>query len=131
MFAFLHDPGLVDRAHQAGVGSGWTARLGGRLTDSFGPPATADVRVRRLTDGRFANRGPMERGLAVDLGRTCLLGVGAIDLIVTETCQSPNDPAYFELHGIDVAQTALPCCKAKNHFRAAFGDRLIRPAGGG
>src|SRR5690606_28329460 len=75
----------------------------------------------RLTDGRFRNRGPMERGLAVDLGRTCVLDVDGVRLIVTETCQSPNDVAYFELHGIDLTGPLLLCVKAKNHFRAAFG----------
>ena len=33
---------------------------------------------------------------------------------------SPNDPAYFTLHGIDPGKTRLVCAKAKNHFRAAF-----------
>ena len=40
---------------------------------------------------------------------------------MTESCQSPNDPAYFELHGIDLKDVRLLCAKAKNHFRAAFG----------
>ena len=31
-----------------------------------------------------------------------------------------NDPAFFDLHGIDTARTRLLCVKAKNHFRAAF-----------
>jgi len=126
VFAFLYDPDLVARAHRTGIGATWTTLLGGRLTEAFGPPASATVRVQRLTDGRFVNRGPMERGLAVDLGRTCLLDVAGIALIVTETCQSPNDLAYFELHGIDLAATRLLCCKAKNHFRAAFGPLCRR-----
>ena len=63
----------------------------------------------------------METNLPVALGRTAVLDVGGIWVIVTETCQSPNDPGYFALHGIDLAATRLLCVKAKNHFRAAFG----------
>ena len=56
----------------------------------------------------------------MDVGRTVLLEAGDIRVIVTETCQAPNDPAYFRLHGIDPATIPLLCVKAKNHFRAAF-----------
>ena len=59
---------------------------------------------------------------AVALGATAVLGIGDwLQVIVTEGCQSPNDPAYFELHGIDLDEVRLLCVKAKNHFRAAFG----------
>jgi microcystin degradation protein MlrC len=121
VFAFLWDPPLVARAHEAGIGAELAVRLGGRVTEAFGPPLDATARVSRLTDGNFRNGGPMETGLPVALGRTAVLDVGGIRVIVTETCQSPNDPGYFALHGIDLAATRLLCVKAKNHFRAAFG----------
>jgi microcystin degradation protein MlrC len=121
VFAFLWDPPLVARAHDEGVGAEFEAPLGGRITDAFGPPVAAAVRVRRLTDGHFRNQGPMEAGLPVALGRTAVLDVDGVQLIVTESCQSPNDAAYFALHGIDLTATRLLCVKAKNHFRAAFG----------
>lgn len=121
VFAFLWDPSLVAQAHAAGIGAELAARLGGRITETFGPPVECTARVRRLTDGRFRNTGPMETNLPVDLGRTAALDIAGLQVIVTETCQSPNDPGYFALHGIDLATTRLLCVKAKNHFRAAFG----------
>ncbi|MEX0808046.1 MAG: M81 family metallopeptidase [Dongiaceae bacterium] len=121
VYAFFCDPALVSAAHEAGDGATLKWQLGGRLSRNFGSPVPVTAIVRRLTDGRFQNRGPMERGLAVDLGRTCVLDIAGIAVIVTETCQSPNDRAYFDLHGIDLETTRLLCAKAKNHFRAAFG----------
>jgi len=121
VFAFLWDPPLVARAHEAGAGAELAVRLGGRVTDAFGPPVDEIARVARLTDGNFRNSGPMETNLPVALGRTAVLDIRGIKAIVTETCQSPNDPGYFALHGIDLAATRLLCVKAKNHFRAAFG----------
>jgi microcystin degradation protein MlrC len=83
---------------------------------------SVEAQVVKLTDGRFTNRGPMEAGLPVKLGATAVLGIGEwLKVIVTETCQSPNDMGYFELHGIDLEDVRLLCAKAKNHFRAAFG----------
>ncbi|MDF2766084.1 MAG: microcystinase [Rhodospirillales bacterium] len=122
VFAFFCDPPLVQRARAAGEGAQFEAALGGRRTTIYGPPVPVRARVLRLSDGRFVNRGPMETGLPVELGGTAVLGISdRLQVIVTEGCQSPNDPAYFELHGIDLAEVRLLCVKAKNHFRAAFG----------
>jgi microcystin degradation protein MlrC len=124
VFAFFHDPELVAEAHGRGIGARFDCRLGGRLTDLYGAPVEITAEVRNLTDGRFRNRGPMEKNLRVNLGQTAVLAVGDIQIIITETCQAPNDPGYFELHGIDLARTRLLCVKAKNHFRAAFAPSL-------
>ena len=120
VFGFFFDPALVARAHHDGEGALLEAKLGGRITDAFGPPVPVKARVLRLTDGKFRNLGPMEHNLPVDLGRTAVLDVDGIQVIVTESCQTPNDPGYFALHGIDLAKIGLLCVKAKNHFRAGF-----------
>jgi microcystin degradation protein MlrC len=83
-----------------------------------------EAEVERVTDGRFRNSGPMEKGLEVNLGRTAVLRAGTLRVIVTSSCQSPNDLEYFRLHGIDLAEVDLVCAKAKNHFRAAFSPQL-------
>jgi microcystin degradation protein MlrC len=120
VFGFFFDPGLVARCHSEGVGASIATTLGGRITRAFGSPVAVTARVARLTDGKFRNQGPMEHNLPVDLGRTAVLDVHGIQVIVTERCQTPNDPGYFALHGIDLAKTGLLCVKAKNHFRAGF-----------
>jgi microcystin degradation protein MlrC len=122
VFAFFWDPPLVEACHQAGVGATIEARLGGRITLDFGLPVTVTATILRLTDGKFRNEGPYEHKLAVDVGRTVLLEVGNVRVIVTESCQTPNDPAYFRLHGIEPGSVPLLCVKAKNHFRAGFKD---------
>ena len=121
VFSFFHDPDLVARAHAAGTGAAIRASLGGRLAPDFGAPVVIDARVERLTDGRFRNVGPMERGVEVRLGRTAVLRRGNLRVVISERCESVNDPGWCALHGIDLGQTALFCVKAKNHFRAAFG----------
>ncbi len=126
VFAFFWDPDLVARARAAGLGAVLECALGGGLTADFGPPVEVRARVARLTEGRFVNQGPMERGLTVDLGPTAVLEVagelGGIEVVITSACVSPNDDAYFTLHGIDLTQCDLLCVKAKNHFRAAFSE---------
>jgi microcystin degradation protein MlrC len=115
VFAFFCDPGIVAQAHAK---SRLSARIGGRF---FPPAVPLEVEVERLTGGQFRNAGPMEKGLEVNLGRTAVLRFGTVRIIVTESCQAPNDPEYFRLHGIDLGEVDLVCAKAKNHSRAAFG----------
>jgi microcystin degradation protein MlrC len=121
-FAFFFDPELVERCRAAGPGATLAVSLGGRLSDAFGPPVDAQARVLRLTDGRFVNDGPMERGLAVDLGPTAVLDVEGIEVVVTASTAPVNDPAWFRLHAIEPVSLRLFGVKAKNHFRAAFGQ---------
>ena len=120
VFAYFFDPALVLRARTAGIGGQFDVSLGARLDTSFGAPVAASARVVLLTDGRFTNIGPMERGCAVSLGETAVFDVDGIHVIVTSSVGAANDPAFLALHGIDVARLRLLCVKAKNHFRAAF-----------
>jgi microcystin degradation protein MlrC len=121
VFAFFWDPDLVSRLR---TGERARVSLGGRFSTAWGPPVSLDAEVERVTEGRFRNCGPMEQGLEVNLGRTALLRAGASRIIVTSSCQAPNDPEYFRLHGVELAQVDLVCAKAKNHFRAAFAPQL-------
>jgi microcystin degradation protein MlrC len=124
VFAFLHDPGVVEAARAAGEGATRAFRLGARTTAAFGPPVACTATVERLTAGRFTNTGPMERGAPVDLGPTALLRIGrALRVIVTSRKEAAVDPAFFALHGVELGATRLLANKAKNHFRAAFADR--------
>jgi microcystin degradation protein MlrC len=120
VFAYFHDPALVARAHDLGVGAALDCRLGGRVSPAFGAAVPVQAEVATLTDGVFVSDGPMQRGIEVRMGRTAVLRIGAIDVIVTERRQPVNDVAYFAMHGIDVRRVRLLCVKAKNHFRAAF-----------
>lgn len=121
--AGLADPVVVQAAHAAGLGGALDVHLGGRLTADYGRPVPLRVKVERLTDGRYTQSGPMERGLQVDCGTTVVLRAGHLRIIVTTHVTGCNDPAFFALHGVDLDATRLLCVKAKNHFRAAFQDR--------
>lgn len=120
VFAFFHDPALVQRAKEAGVGAVLEGSLGGRVTAAYGPAVPFAARVVRLTDGAFDAIGPMLHGVRVEYGPTALLEFTdhPIRVIVTSRCRSPNDPGLLKLHGIDLAEVAILCVKAKNHFRA-------------
>ena len=125
VYASLADPGVVERARAAGEGAMLDLRLGGRRTPLYGEPVALRARAA-LHRRRLRQQRPDGNGLAVHCGPTVVLAVGAAQLIVTTHVAPCNDPAFFDLHGIDLAHTRLLCVKAKNHFRAAFADRCRR-----
>lgn len=130
VFAYITDPGLVERAQQVGIGGDLTGTLGGRLTDAYGAPVGFNGTVQALTDGKFRNTGPMMRGVMSNFGPTALISLAGtpggrhVRVIVTTYSRSPHDPGLLALHGIALEDVNLLCVKAKNHFRAAFAPLL-------
>jgi microcystin degradation protein MlrC len=128
VFASFADRAVVAAAREAGLGHAIDVTLGGRHATHFGPGVALRARVERVTDGTFRNVGPMETGVTRHGGGSALLRVAALPdvrIIVTERVVPNDDPAFFALHGVDLAAIRLLCVKAKNHFRAAFADRCI------
>ena len=64
----------------------------------------------------------MMRGYQLDLGPTCRLTVGGLDIVVTSKPWQTIDTEVFLLHGIDVTRYKVVGLKSSNHFRAGFRD---------
>lgn len=129
LFASFADAGVVALARQAGVGATLDIALGGRHGRQFGDAVPVRVTVDRLTDGHYRNTGPMQTGVARSCGNSAVLALHdlpTLRIIVTERVVAADDPAFYALHGIDLAALRLLCVKAKNHFRAAFAERCVR-----
>lgn len=120
IFAFFADADAVERCVQAGIGGSLDLDLGAKTSRDFGARVPVKASVIRVTEGRFRNRGPLQFGVPVDLGPTVVIDVSGIKVILTGRCQPASDPAFFDLHGVDVSTTRLLCVKATHHFRVAF-----------
>jgi microcystin degradation protein MlrC len=119
VFAYFADAQTAERCAEAGPGALLDLELGAKTSRDFGARVPIRARVLRVTPGRFHNRGPIEFGRSVDLGRTAVIDVYGIQVIITSRCVPADDPGFYALHGIDLSQTRLLCVKAKNNFRAA------------
>ncbi|MCS7257659.1 MAG: M81 family metallopeptidase [Thermomicrobium sp.] len=132
--ALVHDPDVVDHCFAAGTGATVEVLLGGKTDDLHGPPLQVRGIVRLLSDGRYVNAGPMLAGVTVDLGRTVVLLVDGIDVLVTERAESPIDLNVFRAHGIEPTEQRVVALKGKGHFRAAFepiAERIVLVEGPG
>jgi microcystin degradation protein MlrC len=80
--------------------------------------------ARRFTDGRYRGTAGLLDGAEIQLGETVLLAIADkpnIRIIVTSRVDPCIDIAFYQLHGIDLADERLLLVKGKNHFRAAAG----------
>jgi microcystin degradation protein MlrC len=125
VFYAIRDPQAVERAIAAGVGNELTLSLGGlselRATGDVNAPITVSARVRTISDGAFRLRGPMMAGVAVIAGKTVVLQVGGVRVVVTSLATEPHDLAYLMSLGIDLDRVRYLILKSRVHWRAGFG----------
>jgi microcystin degradation protein MlrC len=138
-FATLYDPEAAALCARAGEGAAVALTLGGKVDPRFGAPLQVTGKVIRLTDGRLTFDGPMNAGVAVDMGTTAVLevasGPGSIEVVVTSGRFQAYDRQFFIHAGIDPAAKSVLAVKSAQHFRAAFApiarDILVVDGGGG
>ena len=120
----IWDPGSVAQMLDAGVGAQVTLLLGGKTDspamDLLGRPISVAGTVRCITDGRFVVTGPMATGSRMNMGRTAVLRVGSIDIVISERRHEPFDTGCFTHAGIDPAAKRYVLIKSRQHFRAGF-----------
>lgn len=122
----IFDPAAVEQMRSAGIGARLTLPLGGKLDMPSlglkGKPLELTGTVKNLTNGQFRNRGPMGKGVLMDMGPTAVFDTGRVEIIVISRQQEPNDLECFHSQGIDPARKRYLMLKSRVHWRAGFGD---------
>ncbi len=113
----LPAPDAVSAAFEAGEGATVRVRFG---TPRPGQHLDLSAHVRALSDGVFTAHGPMASGSPTRLGRTALLGVDGVEIVVCERRVPVIDPALFRLVGVEPSARRILAVKSSVHFRAAF-----------
>ncbi|MBA7709301.1 hypothetical protein ES703_118215 [subsurface metagenome] len=121
--AFISDPQSVQRAISVGVGSKVKLSLGGKLgpKEITGGPVEITASVKTIADGQFFNKGPMGKGLLVNIGRTVVLDADGIEIIVAERRMQARDAEIFRRVGIEPTEKKIIVLKSTLHFKASFG----------
>jgi microcystin degradation protein MlrC len=131
----ISDPAAAEMACKAGIGATVTLKLGGKYDPSFGgKPIEVTGRVLAVSDGNAVRKGPFATGTIAAFGRSCLVQVGTVKVIIASVRNQIDDREQFRIFGIDPERVNVLACKAMNHFRADFekmGRRLIYADSGG
>jgi microcystin degradation protein MlrC len=121
----IYDPAAVKQAIAAGVGAQATLSIGGKIAmpaiPDASPPLTVTGTVKSITNGRFKNRGPVGRGVQMDMGPSVVLDTGAVEIVLISRHVEPSDLNCLVSLGIDPMQKRYVMLKSRIHWRAGLG----------
>ena len=118
-FACIKDPEAVQNAIEIGVKGTLSMKIGAKTDDFHGESLEVTGTVRTVTDGRFIHKA-MAVGVPADVGRTAVIDVNGIEIILTEKSHAPNDPEIYRRNGIEPTDKKILVLKSRGHFRAAY-----------
>lgn len=104
----------------AGPGAQITIALGASSGVPFYQPISVTGRVRGLFDGDFTNKGLGFQGVVFSCGRTAVLEIGAIALVVMERPVIQWDPELYRAVGLEPRDAQIVIVKSPAAFRAAY-----------
>ena len=122
--ATLCDATGAAAAHRAGLGATVSLRLGHSLTPGTSVDVTATV--ENLSDGSYVMLDKGTEGLAIRMGPTAVLGIGAIRLLVRSNPSTEWDTAMYLSQGLDPRMAALVFVYSPSLLRASFGALAAR-----
>ena len=122
VFGFIADRDIALEAHEKGVGGIISGLLGGKIDGLHGNPIEIrDARILALSDGRCINTSPVVYNMPVYYGKSALLEIGNVKVVVTEiAAEQTFDDVPFTMVGVDLNEYRVVCIKSSTHFHAFF-----------
>lgn len=118
----IADTEVALAAHEAGVGGSLTMPLGGKTDDLHGDPLElTEATVLALTDGDYVSTTAWMKGRTFHLGRSALLDVEGVEVLVTEHALPPFHADQLRTVGIEPAERPYLTAKSAIAWRDAFG----------
>jgi microcystin degradation protein MlrC len=117
----IHDPEAVAKAIEAGVGNEVTLNLGGKIDKIHGEPIKVTGLVKIVSDGKYIRKGPMSPGGESNMGRTVVLQVSGIDIIITSERHYMTDLQGYRSLNIEPTDKKVIVIKGSSHFTASHG----------
>ena len=121
----IYDPEAVAQAIAAGIGARVNLSIGGKIAmpaiPTESPPLTVTGTVKTISNGQYGNRGPMARGLQMDMGPAVVLDTGAVEIALISRHVEPSDLNCLLALGIDPMQKRFVMLKSRIHWRAGLG----------
>jgi len=121
----IFDPEAVQQAITAGIGAEVTLSIGGKITmpaiPAESPPLTVTGTVKTISNGQYKNRGPMARGVAMNMGAAVVLDTRTAEIVLISRHVEPSDLNCLSSLGIDPSQKRYVMLKSRIHWRAGLG----------
>ncbi len=117
---FVKDPAAVKLAFEVGVGGRARFSLGAGYTPGMPGPLTGEGLVCSLHDGMMRCEGPEGKGDLRCIGRTAVIRMGRIDMVVCERPTVSGDPQILRHFGVEPILYDLVVVKANTSFLVPY-----------
>ena len=120
--ATILDPASVQLCVLAGEGAHVQLQLGGWSDPLYsGGPLQVEAVVKKLTDGKYVLKGPMNHGMIADQGKTALVEIAGNLVLITSLPRQPFDLEVFRSHGVEPEKQKILVTKSSIHYRISYG----------
>ena len=119
---YVADGAAADHAFEVGIGNTGTFTIGGTKDPNFQKSITVQATVHSLHDGTYRCGGPMNKGLLSRMGRSAVLQVNNIDILVVHDLTNSADVQTYRGFGIDPAMYDLVDVKSANQYKVAYSE---------
>ncbi len=117
----VFDAAAIDRAFELGVGATGDFELGATIAPQLSKPVLLkNATVRSLHNGSFYMHGPAKKGCLSQLGKTAVLELGGILVLLYADGSGEYDLNFYRSFGIDVENCDFVSVKACTSFRAGY-----------
>jgi microcystin degradation protein MlrC len=124
--AWVRDPAAVDQAWKLHPGDSIRTTIGGSFTKELFSPVEIEGRVRSLSDGRFIFRGSYNNGMLNEMGRTAVIDVGGLSVVVSEEAASGIGTEVYRSQGLEPEHSKIVVAKSANCFRSEYGPFMTK-----
>jgi microcystin degradation protein MlrC len=119
-FLSIVDPEAVRICIAAGVGATVSLPVGGGIDRIHYRPLEVTGRVRLISDGEYIYKGPQFTGDRAERGRTAVLAIGEISVVLHERTAFNWDPEFYRSLGLEPADARMVVVKSPTAYRAAY-----------
>lgn len=123
-YGSFFDPALAKDAHAAGTGAKINAKFnrnrGKQVWERWDEPLEVEAEIVGLSDGKVIGQRGMLEARRMFLGKSALLRIGGIAVVVISDRAQTSDPIFFEMFGLNISDAHTVIVKSRGHFRAGF-----------
>jgi len=123
---WVRDPAVVAKAWQSLPGGIVATEIGGYYDKVNRQTMFIRGTVRSISDGVHVLRGSQYTGITVDMGRTAVIDIGPVSVVVSEKPCVMIDPSLYRSQGIEPKDKAIVVVKSALGFRAEYGPFASR-----
>jgi microcystin degradation protein MlrC len=124
----LTDAAAAKEAHRAGIGSAIALEVGSGGAGAYNERTLIEATVAALPDGALTYSGPFARGVTDDMGRSAVLAMDAIRVVLHSRPVMEIDPSPYVAAGLDPSHAEVLQAKSHVSFRAGYAhltDRAV------